>query len=456
MIDSVNLRGIVLDLLTEVNENGQYSHVMLNQALTRYQYLEKTQRAFITRLFEGTLERQIELDYMLDCFSQVKTRKMKPLIRNLLRMSVYQIKYMDSVPDSAACDEAVKLARKRGFKNLAGFVNGVLRNISRKGARYDLPDKKESAALYFSVAYAMPLWIAELWLATYGEEKTEAILKGLAQEKPMFIRCNTEKISVEGLEAKLHEEGVETKRAQGVAFALEISGYDYLREMESFAQGLFYVQDISSMLAGLAAAPQEGSLVLDVCSAPGGKALNAALLMRGTGCVRARDVSVQKTELIAENISRLGLSNVTVEVFDGRQPDAALCEKVDVVLVDAPCSGLGVIGRKADIRHKMNEEKQAALVLLQQEILACAAEYVKPGGTLVYSTCTLHPRENEDNVRWICEHTGLVPESLEESLGFLGKESLKAGWVQIFPGELKGDGFFIAKFKKPYRDEEEV
>lgn len=448
MIDSVNLRGIVLDLLTEVNENGQYSHVILNQALTRYQYLEKSRRAFITRLFEGTLERQIELDYILDCYAQVKTRKMKPLIRNLLRMSVYQIKYMDGVLDAAACNEAVKLAQKRGFKNLSGFVNGVLRNISRHQASYVPPDKKDDEALYFSVVYAMPPWIVKLWLATYGEEKTEAILKGLEKEKPTFIRCNTEKISVEELEVRLQKEGVGARRVENIPFALEIEGYDSLRELQSFEQGLFFVQDISSMLAGLAAAPREGNLVLDVCSAPGGKAMNAALLMRGTGHVQARDVSKQKIERIEENIARLGLSNMEAEIFDGRHLDEALCEKADVVLADVPCSGLGVMGRKTDIRHKMNEEKQVALVGLQREILACAASYVKPGGALVYSTCTLHPGENEENVRWIEEHTGLEPESLEETLGFLEKESLKAGWVQLLPGELGGDGFFIAKFKK--------
>ena len=278
MTDSVSVRELALEILIEVNEHGQYSHLMLRDVLDKYQFLEKAQRAFLTRLVEGTLERQIEMDYILDSFSKVKVKKMKPLIRNLLRMSVYQIKYMDKVPDSAVCNEAVKLAGKRGFRQLSGFVNGVLRNIARQKDSISYPkDQIEN----YSVSYSIPKWIIEMWIKDYGKEKTKAILEGFFKEKSLWIRTNLTVISPEELYQVLSDEGVTVERSKTLDYAFAISGFDHLAGLESFQKGLFYVQDISSMMVAEAASPKEGDYVIDVCAAPGGK---ASIVLANASC----------------------------------------------------------------------------------------------------------------------------------------------------------------------------
>ncbi len=190
MTDSVNLRAVVLDILLEVNEHDNYSHIVINGALSKYQYLDKNERAFITRLAEGTIEKQIELDYIIDSFSKTKTAKMKPLIRNLLRMSVYQLKYMSNVPDSAVCNEAVKIANKRGFSTLKGFVNGVLRNIARNPESVTYPDKTKDFSKYLSITYSVPQWIVDKWLKSYDKDTVEKIFEGFNEDKHTYIRCN--------------------------------------------------------------------------------------------------------------------------------------------------------------------------------------------------------------------------------------------------------------------------
>lgn len=430
MTDSVSVRELALEILIEVNEHGQYSHLMLRDVLDKYQFLEKAQRAFLTRLVEGTLERQIEMDYILDSFSKVKVKKMKPLIRNLLRMSVYQIKYMDKVPDSAVCNEAVKLAGKRGFRQLSGFVNGVLRNIARQKDSISYPkDQIEN----YSVSYSIPKWIIEMWIKDYGKEKTKAILEGFFKEKSLWIRTNLTVISPEELYQVLSDEGVTVERSKTLDYAFAISGFDHLAGLESFQKGLFYVQDISSMMVAEAASPKEGDYVIDVCAAPGGKSTHIAEKLKGSGMVEARDLTEYKVSLIEENIARHGLPNIKAVCMDATEKDEASVEKADVLVCDLPCSGLGVMGKKTDIRYKMTPEKQKDLVDLQRKILSTVESYLKPEGTLVYSTCTIHRQENEENVKWFLEN---YPQYSLISM------------EQMFPGETSADGFFIAKLLK--------
>jgi len=290
----VNTRELILGILLEVAEEGNYSHLVIRSVLDKYQYLEKQERAFITRVAEGTIQTMIELDYIINQFSKIKANKMKPVIRNILRMSVYQMKYMDSVPDSAACNEAVKLARKKGFTSLSGFVNGVLRSISRGLNNVQYPDREKTPVAYYSVKYSMPEWIVGQWLADYGEETTGLMLEAFAKEAPITIRTNLAKTTPEELVKILETEGVtvrkiELKEFPNMDYAFMISGYDYLNALPSFNEGLFYVQDVSSMMVAELANPQKEDYIIDVCAAPGGKSTHLAEKLQGTGMVEARD-----------------------------------------------------------------------------------------------------------------------------------------------------------------------
>ena len=428
--DSVNARELVLEMLIEIIEKNQYSHLVLRDVLDKYQYLSKQERAFMTRLTEGTLEHLIELDYIIDSFSKTKVRKMKPMIRSILRMSVYQIKYMDSVPDSAVCNEAVKLAKRHGFGQLSGFVNGVLRNISRNISDVRYPDQKDMVR-FLEVKYSMPQWIVKQWINDYGMEKTEQILKGFDRENPLSIRTNTLKCTPEELRDKLKTEGVTVEPVKDLDYAFYISGFDYLNGLQSFEDGLFYVQDVSSMMVAELAAPKENDYVIDVCAAPGGKSTHLAEKLKGTGMVEARDLTDYKVDLIRDNIDRHELHNMKAILMDATSYDEASVNKADVLICDLPCSGLGVLGRKTDIRYKISPEQEKELMELQRQILDTVHQYVKPGGTLVYSTCTIDKMENEDNVRWFAD----------KYKDFVLKEER-----QLLPGQLGGDGFFLAKF----------
>ncbi|MDD6307685.1 MAG: 16S rRNA (cytosine(967)-C(5))-methyltransferase RsmB [Clostridiales bacterium] len=436
MTDTVNARELVLGILMEVTREGGYSHMVLRSVLEKYQYLEKQERAFITRVSEGTIQHMIELDYIINQFSKVKVNKMKPVIRNILRMSVYQMKYMDSVPDSAACNEAVKLARKKGFSSLSGFVNGVLRNISRNLDGISYPDEEKNPMEALSVRYSMPEWIVEDWIENYGSKQTKAVLEAFLQETPLTIRTNLLKITPEELRKRLEAEGVtvqsiDEKKYPGLAYAFAISGFDYLNALPSFQEGLFYVQDISSMMVAELAEPKEGSYVIDVCAAPGGKSIHLAEKMKGTGMVEARDLTEYKVAMIEENIARHKLSNVRAVCQDATVFSEDSVETADVLIADLPCSGLGILRKKTDIKYKMSRKQQEELVQLQRQILDTVWQYVKKGGTLIYSTCTIHCGENEENVRWFVENH---PEFTMQEM------------KQIFPEKNLGDGFFIAKF----------
>lgn len=446
MTTNTNIRELVLDILIEVNEKDQYSHLVIRSVLDKYQYLDKKERAFLTRLAEGTIEHQIEMDYMIDSFSKVKVRKMKPLIRNLLRMSVYQLRYMDAIPDSAVCNEAVKLAKKRGFRQLSGFVNGVLRSIVREGDKLLYPDAAIEPKRYLEVKYSVPGWIINRWMKAYGYEQTETILSHFYQESPLTIRTNRTKCTPEELRTKLINEQVTVEKIGEIPaesgefkdaldrlwdYAYTISDFDHLQSLQTFQDGDFYVQDLSSMLVAEMAAPKKGDYVIDVCAAPGGKSSHIAELMDGTGMVEARDLTEYKTNLIEENIRRHGLSNMKAVCMDATVFDRDSVGKADILVCDLPCSGLGVMGKKTDIRYKMTEEKEKELVQLQRQILKTVIPYVKENGTVIYSTCTIDRAENEENAAWI-----------EREFPELSLVAMK----QMLPGEAGNDGFFISKF----------
>lgn len=408
-------------MLLAIDRDGQYSHLVLRDVLDKYQYLSKQERAFLTRLTEGTVERMLTLDYVIDQFSKTKVKKMKSLIRELMRLSVYQIMYMDGVPDAAVCNEAVKLARKRGFSGLSGFVNGVLRSVARGW--------KDVAFQNESVRYSVPEWIIDGWNADYGRDVTEKMLEAFMQPAKITVRTNTQKCTPEELKDRLSQEGVTVEAIEGISYAFALSGFDYLAGLGSFQDGWFYVQDISSMTVAHAADPKKGDYIIDVCAAPGGKSSHLAELLDGSGMVEARDLTEYKVGLIEENILRHDLHNMKAVQQDATLFDEASVEKADILICDLPCSGLGVIGRKSDIRYKMTAEKAHDLAVLQQEMLDTVWKYVKRGGKLIYSTCTIHKEENEDNVAAF----------LQKHPQFTLVEQR-----QIFPME-GSDGFFVAK-----------
>ena len=429
---SVNERELVLDMLLQITRDGEYSHIVIKNVLDKYQYLDKRERAFITRAVNGTLERMIEIDYIINQFSKVKVNKMKPVIRTILRSSVYQMKYMDSVPDSAICNEAVKLAGKRGFVNLKGFVNGVLRNIGRNQDKISYPDEKDQVA-FISVKYSLPEWMVKQWLKVYDEETVKMIGKAFLEEKPLTVRFDEHKIKKEELLSILEKEGVTAWEVPEIPCALYLSGYDHLSALPSFCEGLYQVQDLSSMQVALWAEVKAGDQVLDVCAAPGGKAIHIAELLNGTGHVEARDLTEYKVALIRDNIERSGLTNINAVCQDAATYDLHKKETADIVIADLPCSGLGILGKKPDLKSKMTVEMAKGLADLQRQILTVVHNYVKPGGKLLYSTCTINREENEDNAAWFVENF---------------PEFEKIREKQMLPGSDMGDGFYIAEFRK--------
>ena len=448
MTNGINPREMILEILLQIEE-GEHSHIAIRSALPKYQFLPRQERAFITRVCEGTLEYRIQIDYILDSFSKVTVDKMKPPIREILRSAVYQLRYMDSVPDSAVCNEAVKLTQRKGFYNLKPFVNGVLRTIAREMDQVKFPSREENLVRSLSVEYSMPEQLVERWLEAYGEETTEKILKDFLEEKPLTVRCRTYLNSQEAIVKSLTDQGVKVEPAPYLPYACHISGFDHILALDAFINGKILVQDVSSMLVAEAADPQKGDYVIDVCAAPGGKSLHVGDKMEGFGTVDARDVSQYKVNLIEENIRRTNSINVQAKVQDATIFDQESELLADIVLADVPCSGYGVIGKKPDIKYRVTPQKQEEIVILQRTILDRAANYVKPRGTLIFSTCTIAKEENEENMMWFLQNYPFKLESLDPCLPEeLHSETTALGYLQLLPGVHKTDGFFIAKFRR--------
>ena len=426
-----NTREIVLDMLLSIERSEEYSHKLMKAVLDKYDYLDAQEKAFMKRLAEGTIERKIELDYVLEQFSSVPVKKMKPLIRCLMRMSAYQILYMDSVPDSAVCNEAVKLAAKRKFQNLKGFVNGVLRNLSRNKSSVKWPNQEKEPELWMSITYSMPLWLVQLWVGEYGKERTLRMLSGLSKVHPVTIRFRKILDKTARLEyiAQMEKMGVEVTSSPYLEYAYMLKKAEGIASLPGYEEGAFTVQDVSSMLAVEAAGIKASDYVVDICAAPGGKSLLAA---ETAGRVLSRDVSENKLALIEENAQRMQADNITVEQWDATLTDKTLIGQADVVLMDVPCSGLGVMGKKRDIKYHVTPESLQEITALQKKIVAASWQYVKPGGVLLYSTCTVRKEENEEMCDFICRE---YPFILEESR-------------QLFPAEDDCDGFFYARLRR--------
>lgn len=459
----INTREIALDTLLELERSREYSHRLIRAVLDKYDYLESRDKAFVKRLTEGVTERRIELDYVLERFSSVPVRKLKPLIRCLLRMGVYQILHMDTVPDAAVCNEAVKLAGKRGFRSLQGFVNGVLRNVARQKAAIPWPDEKSDPVLALSVRHSMPPWLVSMWLDEYGNRITERLLEGLLQIRPVSIRFSgaLSQEEQDALAERMRKADATVARSPYLPYAFLLENVDGVASLPGYVEGAFAVQDAASMLCMEAAGIGKGDTVLDPCAAPGGKSLFAA---ERAAKVIACDLTEYKTAMLEENRTRMGAGNMTILQWDATVPDESRYGTADILLLDVPCSGLGVMGKKRDIKYRVTPESLESITRLQWEIISACWRCVKPGGILLYSTCTVRQEENEQMVARILEELPFAPEPLEPYLperllgerrvseelreGISLPEELKACCVQLFPGIMDTDGFFFARLKR--------
>ena len=479
---STNPRAAALDILVEILEKDGMSHLVLRRGLKAHPEYDKQQRAFLTRLVEGTVERRLELDYIIGQYSSVSMKKMKPIIRNILRMGVYQLLYMDAVPNSAVCNEAVKLATKRGFAGLKGFVNGMLRKIAAQ--KEQIPYPAEDTALGLSVRYSMPQWIVDTWLGAYGREQTRQMLTAVLQERPLIVHHNQSGPDAETVLASLAAQQVQAEPHPYSPHAWILHNVDHLETLEAFAKGWIQPQDISSQLTSSLAVeamkqrwqsaqtdeqkiaaqaagsqmtehtqPEKKCLrILDVCAAPGGKSLyiaDAAKALSIPAKILSRDLTDDKTAMIEENRQRLHLDNLQAQSHDALVFDPEWEQAADVMVADLPCSGLGIMGRKNDIKYRMTPETQQELADLQRQILAVIWKYVKPGGYLLYSTCTINPAENDENFRWIQDNYPFQPvditQWLPEALRTSGDPS---GSLQLLPGVHDSDGFYLTALQR--------
>ncbi|SFQ18099.1 16S rRNA (cytosine(967)-C(5))-methyltransferase RsmB [Caldicoprobacter faecalis] len=442
-------RDTALRILKEVNHNGKYANISLKHHLRRAR-LSDRDAAFVTQLVYGTLERQITIDWILNKFCSLK--RANPWAINILRMGCYQIMYMDRVPDFAVCDESVKLCRKYCNKALAGFVNGVLRNIVRHKQDISFPSKEEDPVFNLSLTYSYPVWLVKKWVDDYGIAVAETMVMPAGSHGDyVTIRVNRNRITKDELKERFIRQGIQCEDGLYIKDeALRLCSAGDIENNRLYAEGFFTVQGESSMLVVRVLDPQKGELIIDACSAPGGKATHMAELMGNEGRILAWDVHPQRVELIRLNAKRLGATIVEPQQQDAREFQACLEGQADRVLIDAPCSGWGVIYKKPDIKNSIKREDLDELYELQSQIISTCSRYVKPGGILVYSTCTMNVDENQRVIEKFLERnphfvlddfTYLLPEGLKDSV-------VQPGMIQLIPSRDGIDGFFITRLKR--------
>ncbi len=444
-------REAALRALRDIDVKEAYANLALDAHLSRSR-LEGRDRGLATELVYGVTRRRATLDWAI---GQVATRpldKMDPWVRNILREAVYQILYMDRIPDSAAVDEAVELAKRYGHAGVAKFVNGVLRNLIRRREALVWPDPAEDPVGALAVTHSHPEWLVREWTGRYGTEEATRLLEAANRVPPLTIRVNKLKATREQVAEALAAEGVQTEPTAHSPQGLIVRGLTSatsLEQLKAMKEGLFTVQDESSMLVGPALAPEPGWLVIDVAAAPGGKATHLAELMQNQGKVLAVDIHPHKIDLIEENARRLATTIVEGLCLDAREIGKHMPGRADAVLCDVPCSGLGTLARRPDARWRKAPEDIDALAQVQRAILESAAAAVKPGGVLVYSTCTIHPKENQEMVEgFLADHPEFAFEELEPYLppSLAGED--RGGWIQLLPHIHGTDGFFIARMRK--------
>jgi len=443
-------RDIALLALKEVDAGEAYANLALSRVLEEYRP-GSLDRAFATELVYGVLRTLNTLDWILQQQIKQPFAKQTPWIRNILRLGVYQIFYLDRVPAPAAVNEAANQARRFGHPGAVKFVNGVLRNVLRKRGEISYPSLEEDPVGHISLKYSHPAWLVERWAGQFGAAEAIKICQVNNSPAPNTVRTNTLKITRDALMERLAGKGVTATRTAFAPEGLNLEGAGGLRGFPPFEEGLFQVQDESSMLVGHALGPAPGSLVIDAAAAPGGKSTHLAQLMADRGTVLAFDIHPHKIKLIEENCIRLGIGCVRPVLADARGLAEEFAGRADFVLLDAPCTGTGVIRRRPDLRWRKTPGQLPGILDLQRQMLESVARCVRPGGVLVYSTCSVLDEENRGQLSGFLEsHQDFTAEDLAPFLppGLADGEALARGWLQLYPHRHGSDGFFIARLRR--------
>lgn len=420
---------------------GAYSTIALDGILGR-SGLDERDRALASALFYGVQENQTQLDAAISALLRRSGQKLESEVRQILRMGIYQLGYMDKIPDSAAVNESVALTRQTGHDSAAGFVNGILRSYIRAGKKTPLPERSKDPLLWLSLRYSCPMWLAQLWTKSYGEEICQSIMETFAGRPPVYARVNTTRCDRESLIASLAAEGVAAKPVEWLPQAVVLEHTGDVEQLEAYKKGLFHVQDLSSQLCAGIVGAKRGETILDACAAPGGKSFTIAQNAENDCTVIACDLHNSRVDMIAEGARLLGLDSVKARRRDASAAGSKIV--ADRVLCDVPCSGLGVIRRKPDIKNKSKTELEQ-LPALQFEILSSSAACVKPGGMLIYSTCTLNPAENGGVFdRFLAGNEQFTPVALPLPEGITRRIDEPEHELTLFPEREGSDGFFIA------------
>ena len=428
-------RQTVLELLIRMDDNKAYSNILLDNTFSR-EKLQNRDRAFAAMLFYGVIERRMTLDYIIRHYSTTEFDKIDTDVVQILRMGLYQLLYT-AVPESAAVNESVNLAQQ----SRKGFVNGILRSFLRDGKQIDYKDLEGAAKK--SIEYSCPKWIVKKWFRMFGEEKTEEILKDSFGRPPLYVRVNTLKCTADQLIAEFAKEKIEAKKNALLDDCLEVGNIHQIEATAAYRKGLFHVQDISSQLCCRVARPVFNETVIDVCAAPGGKTFTMAEIMANRGKLYSFDLYDGKVSMIKTGAERLGISIVEAAVHDATVYDKNI-PLADKVLCDTVCSGLGVIRRKPEIKYKEMKNIEQ-LPIVQKHILEMASRYVKPGGTLIYSTCTLNTDENEGVAeKFLADNPDFAPVVVPISVNGIEDTCMRT----FLPGTTGGDGFFAATFRR--------
>lgn len=437
-----NVRDAALTILLTVDKSQAYSNLLLNDTIEKYSIKDAKDRGLLTELTYGTLQYKYTLDYYLEPFIR---GNIDLWVRWLLRLSLYQMHYLTRIPAHAAVNEAVEIAKRRGHKGIASMVNGILRNVLRDGVRSvdEIVDDVERLAIETS----HPQWLVARWVDMYGYEQAGDMLRENNVPPLQTMRVNTTRVTVEEALQILEREGVKARRSDVVPECIHLMSGTAART-SLFKKGFATIQDESSMLPATVLDPQRGERIYDMCAAPGGKTTHIAEKMNNEGKVLASDLHAKKLNLIDENVARLGLDIVEAIPLDGRKAADLLGEaSFDRVLVDAPCSGLGVMRRKPDIKYTKREEDLANLQTIQLALLDNAVRILKPGGRLVYSTCTVDRTENEGTVQaFLAKYPQMEAEQMTLPQSLMDKQ--QNGMLQVFPQDFGSDGFFVASFRK--------
>ncbi len=440
---AINLRKTAANMLLNIEKNGAYINIEMNKLRKEALCSEKDVR-LIGEIVNGVIKRKITLDHIISLHSSTKLKKIAPYVLNVLRVGVYQLIFMDKIPPNAAVDECVKVIKKSSVSRLSGYVNAVLRAISKE----DYTNLPENTADDLSVKYSYPLWLVKRWENEFGFEFTKELLKSLNKKSPLYIRCNTLVNSVEEFKNKLDLAGVDYTQVRFDDF----KDYNYSFRLDSikdislvpgFNEGSFYVQDPAASLAAYLLEPKKDSFIIDLCAAPGGKSLFLADLISNNGKIISCDIFEHKLKLISENALKCGATSVTPTLNDATILNHKWVNKADYVLCDVPCSGFGIIRKKPDIKYARKEEDIKALSSLSLAILENGAKYLKNEGVLVFSTCTIEREENEDVVNKFLEN------HKEFSLYPFGdNDKYSDGFYTSYPSITDTDGFFICRLKK--------